>query len=104
MVWYSHLFKNIPPFVVIHTVKGFSTVNESVDVFLEFSCFLCDSTNAGNLIILSELSTMTHLSWVALQGMAHSFIALCKPLLHGKAVIHEEESHFADKEIKAQKT
>ena len=33
VVWYSHLFKNIPPFVVIHTVKGFSTVNESVDVF-----------------------------------------------------------------------
>ena len=60
-------------------------------------------SNAGTLIILSELSTMTHLSWVALQGMAHSFIALCKPLLHGKAVIHEEESHFADKEIKAQK-
>ena len=68
-----------------------------------FFCFLCDSVNAGNLIILSELSTMTRLSWVALQGMAHSFIALCKPLLHGKAVIHEGESHFADKEIKAQK-
>ena len=32
---------------------------------------------------------MTHLSWVAQQGMAHSFNELCKPLLHGKAVIHE---------------
>ena len=29
-------------FVVIHTVKGFSVVNEAVDVFLVFSCFLCD--------------------------------------------------------------
>ena len=35
VVWYSHLFKNIPQFVVIHTVKGFSVVNEvEVDVFL----------------------------------------------------------------------
>ena len=40
MVWYSHLFKNFPHFVVIHTVKGFSIVNEAeVDVLLEFSCF-----------------------------------------------------------------
>ena len=37
---YSHLFKNFPQFVVIHTVKGFSIVNEAeVDVFLEFPCF-----------------------------------------------------------------
>ena len=39
--------------------------------------------------ILSELSGMTRPSWVALHGMAHSFIELCKPLHHGKAVIHE---------------
>ena len=33
MVWYSHLFKNFPQFVVIHTVKGFSIVNKAeVDV------------------------------------------------------------------------
>ena len=39
MVWYSHLLKNSPQFVVIHTVKGFSVVNEAkVDVFLEFAC------------------------------------------------------------------
>ena len=43
--------KNFPQFIVIHTVKGFSIVNEAnVDVFLEFPCFLCDSTNVGNLI------------------------------------------------------
>ena len=41
VVWYSHLFKNFPEFVVIHTVKGFGIVNEAeVDVFLELSCFL----------------------------------------------------------------
>ena len=51
VVWHFHLFKNFPQFVVIHTVKGFSIINETeVDVFLEFSCFLCDSVGVGNLI------------------------------------------------------
>ena len=45
----SHLFNNLLQFVVIHTVKGFSVVNEA-DVFLEFSCFLYDPAKAGNLI------------------------------------------------------
>ena len=50
MVWYSHLLKNFPQFVVIFTVKGFSIVNEAeVNVFLEFSCFLYDPTDVGNL-------------------------------------------------------
>ena len=51
VVCYSHFFKNLPQFVVIHIVKGFSIVNEAeVDVFLEFSCFLYDPVNADNLI------------------------------------------------------
>ena len=51
MVWYSYLFKNFPKFVVIHTVKGFSLVNEAeVDVSLEFSCFFYDPADVGNLI------------------------------------------------------
>ena len=51
MVWYSHLFKNFPQFVVIHTVKGFIVVNEAeVDVFLEFPCFFYDLMDVGNLI------------------------------------------------------
>ena len=51
MIWYSHLFKNFPQFVVICTVKGFSIVNKAeVDVFLEFSCFFYDPTNVGNSI------------------------------------------------------
>ena len=41
MVWYSHLFKKFPQFVVIHTVKGFGVVNKA-DVFLELSCFFND--------------------------------------------------------------
>ena len=51
MVWYSHLFKNFPQFVVVHTVNGFGIVNNAeVDVFLELSCFFDDPTDAGNLI------------------------------------------------------
>ena len=51
VVWHSHLLKNFPHFVVIHTVKGFSIVNEAeVDIFLEFSCFFYDPTNVGSLI------------------------------------------------------
>ena len=51
MVWYSHLLKNFPQFVVIHTVKGFGIVNKTeVDVSLELSCFFKDPTDVGNLI------------------------------------------------------
>ena len=51
VVWNSHLFKNFPQFVVIHTVKGFRTVNEAeADVFLEFPCFFYDPVDVGNLI------------------------------------------------------
>ena len=51
MFWYTHLFKNFPQFVMIHTVKGFGIVNKAeVDVFLELSCFFCDPVDVGNLI------------------------------------------------------
>ena len=40
VVWYSHLFNNFPQFIVIHTVRGFSVVNEAeVDGFFELPCF-----------------------------------------------------------------
>ena len=55
MVWLSHLLKNFPQFVVIHTVKGFSIVNEAeIDVFLEFSCFLYEPMDTGSLISCSS--------------------------------------------------
>ena len=51
MAWYSHLLKNFPQFVVIHTVKGFGIVNKAeVDVFLEFCCFFYDPKDVGNSI------------------------------------------------------
>ena len=51
VVWYSHLLKNCPQFVVIHTVKGFGVVNKAeVDDFLELSCFFDDPADVGILI------------------------------------------------------
>ena len=56
MVWYSHLLKNSPQFVLIHTVKGFGIVNKAeVDVSLELSCFFDDPADVGNLISGSKL-------------------------------------------------
>ena len=51
VVWYSHLFKSFPQFVVIYTVKGFGVVTKAeIDVFLELSCFSDDPEDVGNLI------------------------------------------------------
>ena len=56
MVWYSHLLKNFPQFVVIHTVKDIGMVNKAeIDVFLELSCFFDDPTDVGDLISGSSL-------------------------------------------------
>ena len=60
MVWYSHLLKNFPEFVVNHSVKGFGIVNKAeIDVFLELSCFFNDPADVGNLISGSSASSKT---------------------------------------------
>ena len=68
MGWYSHLLKNFPLSAVIHTVKGFSVVNEA-DVFLEFSCFFDDPMDVGNLI--SDSSAFSKSSLNIWKFMAH---------------------------------
>ena len=51
VVWHSHLLKNFPQFVLIHTVNGFGVINEAKgDVFLELTCFFYDLMDIGNLI------------------------------------------------------
>ena len=51
MVWYCHLFKNFPQFVVIYTVKGFDIDSKAeVGISLEFSCFSYDLTDVHDLI------------------------------------------------------
>ena len=63
MVWYPHLFKNFPQFIVIYIVKGFGIVNKGeVDVFLELSCFLYDSMDVVNLISGSSAFSKTILN------------------------------------------
>ena len=63
MVWYSHLLKNLPQFVVVHTVKGFGVVSKGeVDIFLELSCFCNDPTDVGNSISGSSAFPKTSLN------------------------------------------
>ena len=84
VVWYSHLLKTFPQFVVIHTVKGFDIVNKAeVDVFLELSCFFNDAVDIGNLISgsstfpkssLNIWKFMVHLLWkLGLENFEHYF-------------------------------
>jgi len=87
VVWYSYLFRNFPQFIVIHTVKGFSVVNETkVDVCLEFSCCFFDPTDAGNwsLVLLpflnpawiSGISQFTYLLKPSFENFEHYFASM----------------------------
>ena len=83
MVWYSHLFKNFPQFIVIDAVKGFGIVSKAeADVFLELSCFFDDSTDVGNLI--SGSSTFSKSSLNIWKFLIH---VLLKPSLENFASI-----------------
>ena len=74
-MWYSHLLKNFPQFVVIHTVKDFVIVNKAeIDVFLELSCFFDDPMDADNLI--SGSSAFSKSSLIIWKFMVH---VLLKP-------------------------
>ena len=65
MIWYSHLLKNFPQFVVIQIVNGFGIVNKAeVDFILELSCFFYDPADVGNLISGSSVFSKSSLnSW-----------------------------------------
>ena len=63
MVWYSHILKNFPWFVVIHIVKGFGIVKKAeIDVFLELPCFFYDPADVGNLVSGSSAFSKTSLN------------------------------------------
>ena len=81
------VFQNFPQFFVVHTVKGFGTVNKAeVDVFLELSCFFDDPTNVGNLISGSSAFSKSSLNiWkfmvhillkLGLENFEHSFASM----------------------------
>ena len=54
VVWYSHLLKNFPQFVVIHTVKGFSIVNEA-ELYVFYGTLLLFLWSNGSLISASSI-------------------------------------------------
>ena len=88
VVFYSHLLKNSPHFVVVYIVKGLGTVNTvEVDVFLELACFLDDPTDVGNLISGSSAYPKYNLNiWKfivhillmpGLENFEHYFTSVC---------------------------
>ena len=85
VTWYSHVFQNVPQFVVIHTVKDFGIANKAeIDVFLELSHFLSDPTDVGNLLSGSSAFSKSRLNiW---KFMAHVFV---------KAGLEKFEHYFA---------
>ena len=85
MVWYSHLLKNFPQFVAIHTVRGLSIVNKAkVDGFLELSCFFDDPADVGNLMSGSS-------------AFSKSSLNICKFSIHVllKPFLENFEDYFA---------
>ena len=84
VVWYSHLLKNFPQFILIHTVKDFGIVNKAeIDVFLELSCFFDDPADVGNLISSSS-------------AFSKSSLNIWKLTVHGllKSVLEDFEHYF----------
>ena len=96
VVWYSHLFKNFPQFVVMHTVKGFIVVNDAeVDVFLEFSCFFYETfSNRCWQCLISGSSAFSKSSLNIWKCLVH---VLLKPVLenfeHDLASMWNECNH-----------
>ena len=87
MVWFPHLLKNFPEFVVIPTVKRFGIDNKAeIDVFLELSCFFNDPTDIRNLISGSSVFSKSRLNiWkfsvhillkVCLENFEHYFASM----------------------------
>ena len=79
-MWHSHILKNFPQFVVIHTVEAFSIVKKAeVDVFLELSCFFYDPTDVGNLI--SGFSVFSKFSLNIWKFLVHILLSLAWGIL-----------------------
>ena len=76
-------------------LEGSSSSVVSFCLFILFTGFLQQEYWSGLPFfppvdhVLSELFTMTILSWVVLHSTPHSFIELRKPLCHNKAAVHE---------------
>ena len=82
MVWYSHLFKDFPQFIVVHIVKGFGVVSKAVDVFLKLSCFFYDPVDALVLLPFLNPAWTSGSSWLTyrwkpgLENFEHYFTTM----------------------------
>ena len=95
VIWYSHLFKNFPQFVVIHTVKGFNVVNEAY-LFLEFSCLFYDPMDVGNLISVFSLSAIKWCKWIKLSNQKTEIGRMDKNSWSHRS--HLQEPHLRSKD------
>ena len=71
MVWYSHLFQNFPQFIVIHTVKVFSTMQEARVRFLGWEDHL-KKEMATHFSVLAWRIPGTGAWWAAIYGVTQS--------------------------------
>ena len=93
VVWYSHLFKNFPQFVVIHTVKGFSVVNEAEVINIQSHHFMANRwVNNGNSDRLIFLD-----SRITADGYCSHEIKRC--LLLGRNALANLDSTLKSKDI-----
>ena len=85
MVWYSHLLKNFPQFLVLHTVKGFGIVNKAeIDVFSGILLIFHDPADVGNLISGSSAFSKTCLNiW---KFTVHVFLNVRHSLVYSQVV------------------
>ena len=101
VVWYSHLFKNFPEFVVVHTVKGFGTANKAeVDVFLEHSCFtmIYCMLAIWSLVPLPFLNPAwtSGISWfIYCWSLAWRILSITSPVCEMSATVPEFEHSLA---------
>ena len=95
MVWYSHLFKSFPQFGMIHTVKGFSIVDETVvDVFLGSPYFFYDLVNFGNLISGSSAFSKIILNIAFANNIKYNLAHIPRSNIHS-----QESQYFCVKQI-----
>ena len=114
MVWYSHLLKNFPQFILIHTVKGFGILNKAeIDIFLELSSFFGDPEDVGNLISGSSAFSKTSLSiWKltvhillrpGLENFEHYLLLGRKVMTNLDSILKKQRHYFANKDPSSQR-
>ena len=93
VVWYFHLFQNFPQFVVIHTVKGFGTVNKAeIDVFLELFCFFDNPTETTITESHKDRKLTNLITWTtALPNLMKLWALLCRATQDRRVMVESSD-------------